>query len=269
MLVDRAAERPSIAGTAAALVAYRALIRNLVEKDLKLKYRGSVLGFAWSLANPLALVAVYTLAFRHILGVQQPGFPFFVLVGIVTWTFFANSALMATGSLIENGGLLRAVRFPRAVLPVSTVLFNLAQYLLMLAVFLPVLFAGYRAPSASLALLPALVALQVAFTIGVALLLAAATTFFRDVRHFVELGLLLLFWTTPIVYPFSQVPEWLRLPILLSPMTPFVVGYHAILLEGAGPSPAVWAAALAYGLGGLLLGSAWFVSQERELIEHL
>lgn len=269
-LVDRVVDRQSVVPTLFALFSHRELIRNLVRKDLKLKYRGSVLGFVWSLVNPLALVVVYTLAFKYILGVRQPGFPFFILIGVMAWSFFANSATMSTGAIIEGGSLVKAVRFPRAVLPIATVLFNLAQYVLLLLVFLPLMFVVFRVPSLTqLLMFPVFLAMQVAFTVGIALTLAAATAYFRDVRHFVDIALLMLFWTTPIVYPVSQVPEWLRAPILLSPMSPFVIAYHSIFFDGRAPEPAVWAIAIAYSVTMLAFGTVWFVSVEDHLSDHL
>ena len=106
-------------------------------------------------------------------------------------------------------------------------------------------------------------------TIGVSLLLAASTTYFRDVRHFVEIALLMLFWTTPVVYPLSQVPGWLRVPILLSPMSPFILSYHALFFDGVMPDASTWAVAVAYGLTTLALGTVWFVSVEDDLSEYL
>src|ERR671924_2310548 len=95
------------------LFRYRELIRNLVLKDLKLKYRGSVLGFLWSLANPLLMIVVYTIAFNYILGMRVRGFVFYLMLGIVAWTFFANSAVMSAGAIVENGGLVKSIFFPR------------------------------------------------------------------------------------------------------------------------------------------------------------
>ncbi len=253
-----------------AIFAYRQLVRNLVAKDLKLKYRGSVLGFFWSLINPLAMVAVYTVAFTYILRVSQPGFSFFILLGVMAWSFFSSAALQSTGALVDGGSLVRAVRFPHAVLPVATVLFCLIQYLLTVVVLLPVMFLLYKLPPLGVMLLyPIFLALQLALTIGVSLILAAATTFFRDVRHFVEIGLSMLFWTTPVVFPLSQAPEWLRPIILLSPMSPFVVAYHDIFYYGQSPAPAVWAAALCYGLGTFVVGMMWFLSLESRIGERL
>jgi ABC-type polysaccharide/polyol phosphate export permease len=269
-LVDRAAARPTIGASLISVFSYRELVRNLVLKDLKLKFRGSVLGFLWSLVNPLAMVAVYTFAFKYILASRQPGFPFFVLLGLLAWSFFANSAVMSTGTIIEGGSLVKAVRFPRAVLPLATVLFNLTQYLLTVIVLLPAMFLIYRVPpSGPMLLFPIFLLLQVAFTIGVALILAAATTFFRDVRHFVDIALSLLFWMTPIVYPIDQAPEWLRSALLVSPMTSFVVSYQRIFYDGVWPGPLVWAAALGYGLGVLAIGALWFMAVEDRFGDHL
>ena len=112
----------------ASLYSYRELLKNLVLKDLKLKYRGSVFGFLWSLANPLLMIVVYTVAFTYILRVRSEGFVFYLMLGLLSWTFFASSAAMSTGAIVDNAGLLKSVLFPRAILPIATVLFNLAQY---------------------------------------------------------------------------------------------------------------------------------------------
>jgi ABC-type polysaccharide/polyol phosphate export permease len=270
LLIDRAAARPAFASSLLSVFSYRELVRNLVLKDLKLKFRGSVLGFLWSLVNPLAMVAVYTLAFKYILASKQPGFPFFVLQGLLAWTFFANSAVMSTGAIIDGGSLVKAVRFPRAVLPLATVLFNLTQYLLTVIVLLPTMFVIYRVPpSGPMLLFPLFLLLQVAFTIGVALVLAAATTFFRDVRHFVDIALSMLFWTTPIVYPLDQAPEWLRSLLVFSPMTSFVVAYQRIFYDGTWPGAAIWAGAIGYGLGVFAIGAYWFMSVEDRFGDHM
>jgi lipopolysaccharide transport system permease protein len=269
-LIDWAAERPSLIANVAAILSYRELIRNLVLKDLKLKYRGSVLGFMWSLVNPLAMVGVYTLAFKYIMGVRQPGFSFFILLGIMAWTFFANSAVASTGSLIDGGSLVKAVRFPRAILPLATVLFSLMQYLLTVVALLPLMFLFYKMPPIGpLLLFPVFLLLQLAFTIGVSLMLAAATTFFRDVRHFVEIGLSMMFWTTPIVYQLSQAPDWLRTLIMLSPMSPFVVAYQQIFYFGDWPGRGVWAGALGYGVVTFVVGMTSFLALEPRIGEQL
>ncbi len=267
---DRAAVRPELARTLRGLIHYRHLLRNLVIKDLKLKYRGSVLGFVWSLANPLLMIAVYTIAFTYILGIRTPGFVFYLMLGILAWTFFANATAMSTGSIVDNGGLARSVWFPRAILPMASVLFNFAQYLLTAAVFLPVLMLLYHVPPAAPMLAyPVFILLQLLFTIGVALLLAVGTAFFRDVRHLVDVALAVLFWATPVVYETTQIPARLRSLILLTPLSPYVTAYHDIFYYRRWPSAEVWALAVAYA-GVTLAAGLWLMTRsEDQLTERI
>ena len=267
---DRAAVRPSLGRTLRGLLQYGHLLRNLVVKDLKLKYRGSVLGFVWSLANPLLMIAVYTVAFTYILRIRTPGFVFYLMLGVLAWTFFANATAMSTGSIVDNGGLARSVWFPRAILPIASVLFNFAQYLLTVAVFLPVLMLLYRVPPAAPMLAyPVFLVLQLLFTIGVALLLAVGTAFFRDVRHLVEVALAVLFWATPVVYETAQLPARLRALILLTPLSPYVTAYHEVFYYRRWPSAETWALAVLYAAVALLSGLWLMTRHEDQLTERI
>ena len=269
-MVARSSEAPSIRRTLVGLHGYRALIRNLVIKDLKLKYRGSLIGFVWSLANPLLTAAVYTIAFRSILRIRSEGFVFYLMLGLLAWTFFASSAAMSTGSIVDNGGLLKSVRFPRAILPIATVLFTLAQSLLTVLVFLPLMLIVYRIrPAAPMLLFPVIVTLQALFTIGVALILATTTAFFRDVRHLVEVALMVLFWTTPIVYTIHDVSGRLPQLILLSPLSSFVTAYHNIFYDRQWPSLEIWAIAITYTTVALSLGLWLIVRYEDSFAERV
>lgn len=269
-LVDRAQETATIGAIVTSLYGYRELIKNLVIKDLKLKYRGSVFGFLWSMANPLLMIVVYTVAFTYILRIRREDFVFYLMLGLLSWTFFANSATMSTGAIIDNAGLLKSVFFPRAILPIATVLFNLAQYVLTMSVFLPVMLAWYRVPlSAPMILFPVFLALQALFTIGIALILATATVFFRDVRHLLEVALAALFWATPIVYELDLVPERLRLLILMSPMSPFVVAYQKIFYYREWPEPTLWLVAGTYAVGAFIIGTALVLAFEDRFSEQI
>ncbi len=271
VMMDRAAvEASSVSAALLGVVRHRELIRNLVMKDLKLKYRGSVFGFLWSLANPLMMVAVYSVAFTYILRIRVEGFVFLLLLGLLAWTFFSNSAGMSTGSIVDSGGLVKSVFFPRAVLPIATVLFNFAQYLLTVLVFLPLMLILYRVPlSAPMLLYPVFLALQLLCTIGIAFILATATAFYRDVRHIVEIGLSVMFWTTPIVYVFRQLPETVRLPVLLSPMSSFVVAYQEMFFYGQWPDLSLWLAAIVYGVGTFVVGAVVFSTHEHRFAEQM
>jgi ABC-2 type transport system permease protein len=268
-VVDRAEPLDSLATTLTALFRYRTLLRKLVLKDLKLKYRGSVLGFLWSVVNPLVMIGVYSFAFRFIMDNRTEGFVFLVLLGILAWTFFSSSAMMSTGAIADSGSLLKSVFFPRAILPIATVLFNLTQYLLMAVVFLPIMLIVFRVPPAAPMLAyPVFLGLQVIFTIGVALILATGTTFFRDVRHLLEVALAVLFWTTPIVYELQKVPVRFRLGVLASPLASYVVAYKDIFFYRRWPEPAVWTFAVAYAIIAFAIGAALLLAFEDRFAEQ-
>ena len=218
------------------LFQYRDLIRNLVVKDLKIKYRDSTIGFLWSLANPLLLIIVYTFVFNHILKGGIPNFTYFLLIGILPWNFFAQSVMMSTGSILENGGLIRKVAMPMEVFPVATVLFNLAQFALALVVFVPMSLLFFQVPMGWVTLwfFPVLI-LHTLFTVGLSFMISTATVFYRDVRHFVEIALMLLFWLTPIIYDIGNVPESLRSVIYLNPQSYFILSYQDVIFRQVAP----------------------------------
>ena len=220
------------------IFSYRELIKNLVLKDLKLKYRDSTLGFLWSLANPLLLILVYSFVFTRMLRVDTPNFPYFLLVGILPWNFFAQSLMMSTGSIVDNGGLIRKVWLPIEVFPIATVFFNLAQYLLALAVLLPMASFFFHVPlSWSVLGFFVVLALHVIFTLGLSLFIAAVTVFYRDVKHFTEIFLMLLFWLTPIIYDVRVLPESLRTTVYLNPLSFFITSYQDIFYRQILPGP--------------------------------
>ena len=269
-MLDRASEGRGIGRTLRGLNQYRHLLRNLVAKDLKLKYRGSVFGFVWSLANPLIMIAVYTVAFTYILQQRTPAFVFYLMLGVLSWTFFAGAIAMSTGSLVDNGGLVRSVWFPRAILPIATVLFNFSQYLLTVIVFLPVMLVLYQvAPVPPMIVFPVFLLLQLGLTVGLALLTSVGTAFFRDIRHFVDVGLAILFWATPIVYETTALSDRLRLAILLTPMSPYITAYHDVFYYRQWPAPEVWALAVLYAAAALIAG-LWLISRvEDRLTEQV
>lgn len=237
------------------ILGYRALVLNLVLKDLKLKYRGSVLGVVWSLLNPLLTLAVYTYAFDHVLRVRMEHYASFLLVGLLPWSFFSGSLLASTGSVLQNAHLIRKVHFPHETLPIATVLFGFAQLLLALLVFVPCLLLSSALPlSASLLLLPPLLLLHAVFTTGLALLLSALTTSFRDLAHLTEVALLLLFWVTPIVYPLAMAPPRLQPWLEVSPLAAFALAYQEVLFRGRAPAPVIVAGVVLFPVAALLLG---------------
>ena len=242
-----------------ALFQYRELIRNLVLKDLKLKYRDSVFGFLWSLANPLLLIFVYSFVFGHILRGGPTNFAYFLMVGILPWNFFAQSLMMSTGSILENGNLIRKVALPMEVFPVATVLFNLAQYVFALIVFFPMASLFFKVPVAWswISFLPVLT-LQVLFTLGLSFILSTATVFYRDVRHFTEILLMLLFWLTPVIYDVQSAPASLKKVLYMNPFSYFILGYQDALYRNSFLSFDQWLAVTLLAVLSLILGYTLF-----------
>jgi ABC-2 type transport system permease protein len=249
---------------------YFELVKNLVLKDLKLKYRDSVLGFLWSLANPLLLILVYSFVFGHVLRGGPPNFAYFLMIGILPWNFFAQALMMSTGSVLDNGSLIRKVALPLEVFPVATVLFSLAQFLLALVVFFPMalLFFEASASWAWLIFVPLLLA-QVFFTLGLSFIFSTATVFYRDVRHFTEILLTLLFWLTPIVYDIAAVPDSLKTVVYMNPVSYFVLAYQDALYHRSFSSPERLIAVFAISAAALVLGYAVFVACKARFPEEV
>jgi ABC-type polysaccharide/polyol phosphate export permease len=252
-----------------ALVAYRGLLRGLVQRDLAVKYKGSLLGVAWSLLHPLVMVAVYTLAFRYVVRVPIERFPLFLLSGLLPWMFFTSALSAATGAVADNGTLVRKVAFPRAVLPIAAIASALVQFLLMYTVLVPTALVMGAGLSLSWAALLPVVLLQTAFTAGLGLLLATAYVFVRDARHLLDVALQVWFWLTPIVYAASLAPETLRRWLRLNPMMHFVTAYQQIVTQHAVPSPATFALLAAMAAVSLTLGWAVFARAQGRFAEYV
>ena len=251
------------------LYAYRGLLRGLVQRDLQVKYKGSVLGFAWSLLHPLVMAAVYTVAFRYVMRVPIEHFPLFLLSGLLPWMFFTSALGAATSSIVDNGTLVRKVAFPRVVLPLGAVSSQLVQFALMYSVIVPMaLVLGVGVSPALPAILP-LVLLQALFTTGLALLLATAYVFVRDARHLLEVALQVWFWLTPIVYAVTLVPaevgRWMR----WNPMLHFITAYQDIVVKHVAPSPATFGLLAVLALGSIASGWLVFGRAQRRFAEYV
>jgi ABC-type polysaccharide/polyol phosphate export permease len=220
----------------ARLLRYRLLISSLVGRELKARYRGSVLGFFWSFVNPLLLLLTYGLVFTYMLkGVRSPATePYFLFLfcGILPWTWFSSSLLESAGVLIAGGNLIKKVLFPAEVLPVVTVLANLAHFLLGLPILLLFLLVkGHLGWTALLLPLPLLV--QLVLTLGLALLVSALTVHFRDIQNILSHLLHLWFFATPVLYPYAETSGALHTLLRLNPMTHVLTSYQELLFHGS------------------------------------
>lgn len=216
---------------------FKNLIYNLVARDLKVKYKGSILGFLWSLLNPLIMLIVYTVAFKYIIKIRVENFPLFFLCGFLPWTFLSLSLSMAVSSIKDNANLVKKVYFPREILPLSIVLSNLVQFLLTFIILIPALILFKIALGFPLLFLPLIILFQIAFTLGLAFILSSLNVFYSDVRHLLEIFLQIWFWLTPIIYPVDFVPERFQSLYRLNPAVLFVESYRNLLLYNKWLSP--------------------------------
>jgi lipopolysaccharide transport system permease protein len=223
---------------------YRDLARNLVVRDLKVRYKSSVLGVAWSWLSPLLMMTVYTLFFTIFFNRRDiHHYPVFLLCGTLPWSFFADSVVQATGSIVSNAHLIKKVYFPREVLPISYMLSNLVNFLITLPVFFVLAFASGAALSWTILLLPITILIQAVFTLGLGFFLATLNVFYRDTQHILGVIIQAWFFLTPVFYPIHDVPLqanllgiefnaqlWLR---RLNPMASLIASYRDLLYYGA------------------------------------
>jgi lipopolysaccharide transport system permease protein len=234
------------------LLRYRGLIQTLVARDLKARYRGSVLGFFWSFINPLLLLVVYTFVFTVVMPTQHPEdirpYALFFFCGILPWTWFSSSLSESANVLISGGNLIKKVLFPAEVLPIVSVLANMMHFFLGLPILVAFL-VYYQRPLDPIELLwfPAIVFVQLVFTIGLALLLSALTVHFRDIKDILGNLLTLWFFSTPIIYSMQMAPENYRWVLNLNPMTHLAISYQEVLFHVGPHGHWKWLMALLVG----------------------
>src|SRR5436190_10222862 len=220
----------------AQLPRYRALIQSLVARDLKARYRGSVLGFFWSFVNPLLFLLVYTFVFTVVLPASHDPriepFSLFMFCGILPWTWFSTSLAESAGVLISGGNLIKKVLFPAEILPIVSVLANMVHFLFglpILAGFLIYSLPSGRLHVSELAVFPVVVFVQLLLTLGFALILSALTVHFRDIRDILSNVLTFWFFATPIIYSMSGAPGLSKRILNANPFTHLAISYQEIL----------------------------------------
>ena len=210
----RTAPAPPRRSALGELLQYRQLVAVLVVRELKVRYKRSFLGLLWTMLNPLLLMVVYTVVFATIMRAPQRNFAIFLLSGLLPWLFFSTSVLQGLNSILANQELIRKVRLPQAVFPLSVVGSNLVNFTLSLAPLL-LLMAVLRQPfTPALLFLPAGMLILTVFTSGVTVLFSTFTVFFRDVRHLTEVLLQMLLYLSPVLYDLQMLGErgewWFR-----------------------------------------------------------
>jgi lipopolysaccharide transport system permease protein len=248
-----------------ALWSFRDLAYFFVWRELKLRYKQTLLGTSWALVQPLLLTAIFAVVFGRLVRVPSEGIPYplFAFLGLIAWTFFAQGVTQGTRSLVANSSLISRVYFPRILLPLASISSFLLDLLATLLFAFGLMALYGRGPGLELVALPALLLLLLVTTTGVTLLLAAAGVQYRDVQFVIPFLIQVWLFATPIVYPATLVPDSWQLVYALNPMTAVVDGFRWALVGASAPGALEVAISTTVALALLVLGSAYFRRMER------
>ncbi|MDH3379622.1 MAG: ABC transporter permease [Gammaproteobacteria bacterium] len=253
----------------AELIQLRDLLRELVMRDMKIRYEGTALGFAWTLINPLLFVGVFYFLFNVVLDVGTSRFTSYTLIGMLIYTWFQSSLVEACSIARSNRDLVRRPQFKVAVLPLVSVTGNLIHLLLAFPILAVILLIEGSRLSAVLLTLPIVIIVQFIFTVGLAFLGAAISVLYRDIGYLIDVILRVFFFLTPIFYEVSKVPSQFQAIYSLNPLVPLLDAYRNPLIHGLPPS---WNSLLSLGLIALLLvivGYKLFVKISHRFAEEI
>ncbi len=244
------------------------VIQNMVVQDLRVRYQRSVLGFVWTLLNPLLMMATLSMVFSQILNSVE-NYPVFLFAGMVPWSFLSTSLNECAVCIIQNEGLIRKIYLPKLVFPLARVLTALVTFLLSMAAMFLLLWPMGARPSWSLLALPLVIVVFTAFVLGLGLLIATANTFYRDCGHLVSVFLQAWYFLTPILMPITQFRAEAQWRFGLNPAYYFIELFHEVLYAGRWPGIGLFLTAAAIAAATLGVGYAVFKSQEDKMVFRL
>ena len=251
---------------------YRFLLGNLISRDLKVKYRRSVLGMIWSLLNPILMMVILNAVFSRLVGQNSvDNYPMYLIVGQTLFIFFSEATGGALESIVVSSALLKKIYVPKYVFPLEKVLYSFVNLMFsMIAVVIVLLFKPVK-PSFSMFLIPVPLILFLFFTIGFGLVLSALYTFFRDIKHLYSVIILAWMYLTPIIYPLSFVEGSFIIEsiVKLNPLTWFITYFRDVFLYGTFPGAAMNAVCAAYSFGMLGLGLIVFKQTQDRFVLHI
>lgn len=250
--------------------AYRDLVKNLVSKEIKVRYQGAALGFAWSLMNPLMITLMYLVVFTYVFRSKLPHYALFMVVGIIHWNLFSMLVMQSSELLVVNADLLKKIYFPRLLVPFSNLLVNATLWLMALAILLVLYHWLGGLWRFSLLLYPFYLVMFLGFTFGIMLTLCVLYVDFRDLKHLVEVLIQILFWGTPIIYPIGRIHHPILQEIIkLSPFAEFSIIFQSLFWESVVPSWRITLAFACWTLISMAVGFWVFYHRGPKLIERL
>ena len=249
---------------------YREMLINMVRRELRGKYKGSILGFLWTFINPLLQLVVYTIVFSNIMRMGVSNYEIFLFVALIPWMFFSTSVLSGAGSIIYNQSLVTKIYFPREILPLSVVTSNFINMIYCSVIVLAVvLFYHMNLNLEVWFMLPVIAFIEYILVIGIVLIVSAFTVYFRDLEHI--LGIIIMAWQflTPVMYPESFVPSQYQAILYLNPMTPIIISFRDVLYYGKMPVVENLVYAFLWSLIIFICGFLLFGKLQKDFAEEL
>ncbi len=244
------------------------VIQNMVMQELRVRYQRSIIGFFWTLLNPLLMMAILSLVFSVLFrGIEN--YQVYLFAGMVPWTFFSGAVNECAVCIMANEGLIRKIFVPKLVFPLSRVLINLVTLLLSMVCLFALLWPLGARPSWPMLLLPAAILVFIAFTLGMSLIVATANTFFRDCQHLVAVFFQAWYFATPILYRAVDFPATTQWRFRINPAYYFIELFHDLIYYGRWPQLSSWLLATVIALASLGIGYAIFKSQEDKMVFRL
>ena len=249
---------------------YREMLINMVRRELRGKYKGSILGFLWTFINPLLQLVVYTIVFSNIMRMGVSNYEIFLFVALIPWMFFSTSVLSGAGSIIYNQSLVTKIYFPREILPLSVVTSNFINMIYCSVIVLAVvLFYHMNLNLEVWFMLPVIAFIEYILVIGIVLIVSALTVYFRDLEHI--LGIIIMAWQflTPVMYPEAFVPSQYQAILYLNPMTPIIISFRDVLYYGKMPVVENLVYAFLWSLIIFICGFLLFGKLQKDFAEEL
>ncbi|MCI8637293.1 MAG: ABC transporter permease [Clostridia bacterium] len=248
---------------------YRELLKTNVKKEIRGRYKNSILGVMWSFLNPLLQLAVYSIIFGALLAGGDKTYPIYICVALIPWTYFTTAITQASFTIIGNGDIIKKVYFPREILPISVVTSGAVNFIISTIIILAfVIFSGMGL-SWYILLYPFVLLVQYALLLGISFIVSSITVYFRDLEHIIGIILLAAFYGTPIVYKLEQLPENLQIIMQLNPMTHIINGYRAIFYNQEMPNIKILGILLAISVVITIIGYFIFKKLQKGFAEQL
>lgn len=248
---------------------YIPLIRELVSRDLKVKYRRSFLGYLWSLLNPLMMMTIMTVIFSYMFRFNIPNYPLYLICGQTLWTFFNESTNMSMYSIIQNAALIKKVYIPKFIFPISRVISSFVTMSFSLVAILIVMIFTKAPFHLTILLFPIPLFFLLLFAAGVGMVLSALSVYFRDITHLYGVVTLGWMYMTPIFYPIDALPAKIAAIIKLNPMYSYITFFREIVLYGSIPAASIWLMCCLMSIAAIGIGTLVFRKLQRNFILYI